>query len=112
MDSDVTKADERFCQAWRDGKPEQIEAFLPADANSPDYVSMLVDLISAEMELSWRRYHEQTSSGVQSALEGPQLEDYLKRFPCLRAAPEQVLELAKDECRIRHAYGIPNIPGY
>src|SRR5262249_51210103 len=97
----------RFERAWRTGRPEPIERFLPSGAASWS-LPLLQDLVLLELRLAW-----QESAGERGLGGGggggekgpaPAVESYLERFPQLNQ-PQIVLRLAQEEYRLRHSYG-------
>jgi serine/threonine protein kinase len=89
----------RFEAAWRDGRPEPIEHFLP-DPSHPHYFATLKELVHIELEMLWRARGKTPGGGSGSA----QIEAYLARFPCLNQ-PSVVLQLLEQEYRVRCLYG-------
>ena len=69
----------RFEQAWREGRPEPIERFLPA-AHDPHYLPTLLELAYIELELAWKAA-DPVAQGPR-----PMVEVYLARFPPLRCS--------------------------
>ena len=86
----------RFETAWKQGPP-RIEEFLPPE-DDPCYAPTLLELVAIDLELSWR------------VGQGRSVDDYLARFPVLRA-PEYVRELAREEDRAKAAAASALKPG-
>jgi serine/threonine protein kinase/tetratricopeptide (TPR) repeat protein len=82
--------------AWRAGRPEPVERFLPPPDHA-DYTATLEELIQIELELSWKRH-------AQGGERPRGVEDYVSRFPCL-SDPAAVLRLVRQEYRLRHRHG-------
>src|SRR5262245_54226769 len=82
----------RFEQAWREGRPEPIEQYLPPD-DHPHYLPTLTELVQIELEMAWK-------SGDTSRL----VEVYLARFPRLDQ-PDILLGLLRQEHQVRHRHG-------
>jgi serine/threonine protein kinase len=76
----------QFEEAWRAGQAPVLEVFLPADELRQ---AALVEL--AHLDLEWRLRHGQAVRA----------EDYLNRFPELRANPATELDLVTAEFRLR-----------
>jgi tRNA A-37 threonylcarbamoyl transferase component Bud32 len=87
----------RFEGAWRSGRPQPIEQFLPP-ADSPLHLPTLEELVHIEMELSWKR------RGSSEGAAPTRVETYLERFPQLKQ-PEIVRRLARQEWKVRQAIG-------
>ncbi len=92
----------QFEEAWRQGRPQPIEQFLPA-YNHPDYLATLEELVHLELELLWKSRGEH-STLTAAADRTPCVEDYLARFALLRR-PKVVVRLLQQEYRVRHCYG-------
>ncbi|MHC4178895.1 MAG: serine/threonine-protein kinase, partial [Planctomycetota bacterium] len=98
----------RFEAAWRDGRPEPIERFLP-DENDARYLLALEELIRIELDLAWTSWSTRLRDGSaephhQTLVRPSQLEEYLERFPKLNR-PEIVLRLVGQERSVRNAHG-------
>src|SRR5262249_7947139 len=89
----------RFEAAWREGRPQPIEHFLP-DSSHPHYFATLQELVHIELEMIWRAWGKSPGAGSGSA----RVEAYLARFPCLNQ-PSVVLQLLEQEYRVRCLYG-------
>jgi hypothetical protein len=103
MSSDPTPAptvDEdarrRFEAAWRAGRPEPIDGFLPP-ADHPYFLPTLEELVAVELEFAWK------AGGLRGG-PPPRVEDYLARFPALDR-PEVVRRLLRQEAHVRRRYG-------
>jgi serine/threonine protein kinase len=101
--ADISLVDEaarrQFEQGWREGNPQPIEQFLPANS-APAYLPTLEELICIELEFAWRNYGKPDVE-FESL---PLAESYVKRFPGLSSRP--VLQrLIKEEYRVRHRFG-------
>ena len=95
---DTSKIDEaarrRFEAAWRAGKPEPIDKFLPNE-DASHYRATLEELVHIEMELAWK--------GQANAFPFP-VEEYLSRYPNLQE-PAIVRRLLKQEYQCRKRAG-------
>ncbi len=91
----------RFESAWRAGRPEPIERFLPVDGH-PDYLGTLEELVAIEMEFAWKTAG--TIPGEPAG--GPQagLEAYLVRFPQLNRTDVRQ-RLLEQEQHVRRHFG-------
>lgn len=100
----------RFELAWREGRPESIDNFLPA-ADSPQFLPTLEELVHIELEMRWK----QVSSNPQPTAPLVTLvsvEEYLRRFPQL-GQTAIVFRLLKHEYQIRQRLGDrPSAPEY
>jgi hypothetical protein len=88
---------QRFKAAWRDGRAEPIERYLPP-AGDPRHLATLEELVHIELEFAWRAAAEGQSGRP------PTVEAYLARFPqlCQGAVLRRLLQ---QEYRVRHRYG-------
>jgi serine/threonine protein kinase/WD40 repeat protein len=92
----------QFEAAWRSGRPESIEHFLPP-ADQPNYLATLEELVQIELEMLWKAQGQ--SADTKATLRPPPpVEAYLARFPRLNQ-PAVVLRLLKQEYRVRFRYG-------
>jgi serine/threonine protein kinase len=95
---------QQFEAAWRKGSPPRLEAFLPPPAvcaqpgNSSVRQEFLKELIRIDLEYRWR----QPRRGDISTMV---VEDYVRRFPELRAAESVWLRLIGEEYRARQRWG-------
>jgi serine/threonine protein kinase/Tfp pilus assembly protein PilF len=94
----------RFEQAWRAGRPEPIERFLPAP-DQPLYLPTLEELVQIELEFFWK---QRARAGADPALSSSagRVESYLERFPRLNQ-PAIVRRLLRQEWQVRRAAGDP-----
>src|SRR6516162_10150503 len=84
----------RFEAAWREGRPEPIERFLPPEDDAL-YRATLAELVLIDLEFQWKA--RGPSPGAAAAGTPPALvEDYLARFPALNQ-PALVLHLLRQE---------------
>jgi formylglycine-generating enzyme required for sulfatase activity len=98
----------RFEAAWRSGRPQPIEQFLPPEED-PTYLETLAVLVGLEMGLVWQS--RQRPTGETKSTERPLLvEDYLRRFPRLNR-PALLLRLVQREYLVRHSNGDRPSPG-
>jgi serine/threonine protein kinase/WD40 repeat protein len=68
--------------------------------------------VRSELWFSWKRYSQRVSqSGTTTVGLGPKVEAYLQLFPVLRADTRHVLELAREEYKVRHLFGDRPEPG-
>lgn len=88
-----------FEAAWRSGRPETIERFLPAPTH-PQYLLTLAELVQIDMELAWKAWGQ---AGATAPLPD-RVETYLVRYPGLRQ-PELVRPLIEQELRVRQRHG-------
>jgi serine/threonine-protein kinase len=99
----------QFEQAWSDGNPRPISAFLP-DIN----VSTLEELACIDMEFAWRRWAECERGVPRQAADAPPppllVEDYLVQFPMLDCE-EILLRLIEQENSVRRRFGMAPAPG-
>src|SRR5258708_35743957 len=86
-----------FESAWRAGKPEPIERFLPP-ADHPHYRATAEELVHIDMEFAWKAFARDPTAAVPL-----QVEDYLKRFPALDD-PAIVLRLLQQEYAVRRRH--------
>jgi serine/threonine protein kinase len=93
----------RFEAAWRKGRPEPIEQFLPAE-NHPNYLATLQELVQIELEMLWRSQQQTVAQPSGGEAGSAHVEAYLARFPCLNQ-PAIVLRLLEQEYRVRCLYG-------
>jgi serine/threonine protein kinase len=92
----------RFEAAWAAGRPEAIEQFLPAEADS-HYLPTLEELVHIDLEFAWKSW--QSSGEATLPLTPPPLvENYLKRFAQLNQ-PAIVRRLLEQERLVRHRHG-------
>jgi tRNA A-37 threonylcarbamoyl transferase component Bud32 len=91
-----------FEVAWRQGKPEPIERFLPPE-NHPAYLATLEELVHIELEFSWKARQTAADGTAQTATHGQLVEAYLSRFPTLNR-PAYVRRLLEQEYRVRHRF--------
>jgi tetratricopeptide (TPR) repeat protein len=75
----------RFEAAWRGGKPQPVEDFLPP-LEHPAYLGTLQELILIELEFAWKVWLR-TNDDTAPALQPPAVETYLARFPQLNQPP-------------------------
>lgn len=98
-----------FEQRWLNGKPGQIEDFLPP-ADSPQYLGTLEELVHIEIELTWKDRANQIKNAAgdqdQTVEQPPPIESYLIRFPTLDKT-EILSRLLKQECLVRKQEGMP-----
>jgi serine/threonine protein kinase len=80
-----------FERAWQTGGRADLAQFLPPGNRLG--VVLILELIKSELAIRWERG------------EKPHLEDYLPRFPELRAEPGLLPALLAEEYRVRHLYG-------
>ena len=85
---------QQFESSWIAGKPQPIEVLI-GDANAPNYLATLEELVHIELEFRWKN---------RSPLQRVVLEDYLERFQQLNQ-PEIVNRLVQQEVRLRTALG-------
>jgi hypothetical protein len=81
----------RFERAWQAGGRADPAEFVPADGRLG--VVLLLELLKSDLEVRWQRG------------ERPTVEEYLPRFPGLRAEPGLLPPLLAEEYRVRHLYG-------
>lgn len=98
----------RFESAWRAGRPEPIERFLPGEDDA-GYLTTLEELVQIEMRLAWESWSKATHGTAetrqdQTVCRPAQLETYLQRFPRLNR-PEIVGRLLQQECSARKQCG-------
>jgi serine/threonine-protein kinase len=112
QETELTTIDEtmrrRFEAAWARGSPEPIEACLPG-AGDPRCLATLEELVKIELEFAWKQWHRAAGGpepSPQPAASGgaPNVESYLKRFPCLDA-PSRILDLLQQERLVRRHLG-------
>jgi len=93
MVMDCHDVDERIRRAfeadWRAGSARPIEDYLP-DACDPSVLATLEELVSIELELTWKSRRG----------DRPLVEQYLRRFPQLSTRPV-VLRLVQEEYAVR-----------
>jgi hypothetical protein len=89
----------RFEGAWRAGRPEPVEHFLPP-ADAPHFLATLEELLHIELEFAWKRRPESAGDAGRR----PVVEGYLARFPCLNR-PDVVLRLVRQEYQVRRDHG-------
>ncbi len=99
---------EGFEAAWRKGRPEPIERFLPHEGDSR-YLPTLEELVRLDLELAWGSWSTSRRGGSanpnrETLVRPPQIEGYLGRFPQLNR-PEIVLRLVQQERSVRKAHG-------
>ena len=99
---------EGFEAAWRKGRPEPIERFLPDEGDSR-FLPTLEELVRLDLELAWESWSASRPAGSanpnrETLVRPPQLEGYLGRFPQLNR-PEIVLRLVQQERSVRKAHG-------
>ncbi len=101
-----------FETAWREGRPEPIELFLPPE-DSEQYLATLEELVHIELEFRWKAWREvrhdmdtiEPGESLTGETDGPVLvEDYVKRFPPLNE-PDIVQRLIKQEHLVRSRWG-------
>ncbi len=97
------KARQKFESAWRSGKPEPIEGFLPP-ADHPLYLATLEELIHIEMEFAWKFWKQPEDQGQATRVHPPVVEAYLSRFACLKQ-PAVIERLLQQEYLVRQRYG-------
>src|SRR5207244_3088708 len=93
----------RFEQAWRKGRPEPIDHFLPAE-DHPSYLATLEELVHIELEFAWKAVANGPRSGGAPAPRPAPVESYLARFPRLNTPPA-VRRLALQELEARRRAG-------
>ncbi len=91
----------RFEAAWRAGKPEPIEHFLPVEDHS-HFLATLEELAAIEMEFLWKA--APPADGTPPAESPPRVEAYLARFPRLNR-PEIIRRLLRQELILRRRRG-------
>src|SRR5438067_3631752 len=90
----------RFEQAWREGRPEPIEHFLPA-LDQPLHLPTLEELVHIELEFSWKCRQTDPIEKISAC---PLVESYLERFPQLNQ--HTIIErLLRQEWEVRRAVG-------
>jgi WD40 repeat protein/serine/threonine protein kinase/tetratricopeptide (TPR) repeat protein len=111
MDSDATfqasldeDARRRFEAAWRSGRPEPIERFLPAP-DHPHYLATLEELVHIDLEMRWKARGTVPDPNTATPAQ-PLVERYLERFPALNE-PTIVRRLLRQESEARRRQGIP-----
>jgi serine/threonine-protein kinase len=92
----------QFEDAWRQGRPQPIEHFLPPRDNS-SYLATLEELVHIELEFQWKS-RRALSTCANASDRTPCVEDYLARFVELRDR-SIVVRLLQQEYRVRHRYG-------
>jgi serine/threonine protein kinase/WD40 repeat protein/Flp pilus assembly protein TadD len=102
----LTSVDEnarrQFEAAWRQGRPELIERFLPRP-DQGNYLATLEELVQIELEMLWKS--RDRSANARAGLRPPPgVEEYLARFPQLNQ-PAVVLRLLQQEYRVRQRHG-------
>ncbi|MEC7566386.1 MAG: serine/threonine-protein kinase, partial [Planctomycetota bacterium] len=85
---------QEFESSWIAGDPQPIEAVI-GDANAPNYLATLEELVHIELEFRWKN---------RSPLKRIELEEYLDRFESLNQ-PEIVNRLIQQEVRLRTTVG-------
>jgi serine/threonine protein kinase len=102
----------KFEAAWRAGRPEPIERFLP-DPEQTNYLPTLEELVFIEMEFAGKRHESAGADGEATVKQSspdtprptlPRVEMYLARFPALDR-PDVVLRLLKQEYVVRTRAG-------
>ncbi|MFT3878078.1 MAG: serine/threonine-protein kinase [Gemmatales bacterium] len=106
MSSSLASIDEvarrQYEQAWRAGRPDSINRFLPSP-DSPQYLATLEELIHIEIEMTWKAWKAGSELNGQRALPDS-VEVYLERFPQLKQ-DEIIQGLIEEECRARKLAG-------
>jgi tetratricopeptide (TPR) repeat protein/tRNA A-37 threonylcarbamoyl transferase component Bud32 len=101
-----------FESAWREGRPEPIERFLPPEDDAR-HLATLEELVHIELEFTWKSWraapHDAPTisparAPTQTSVGPPRVESYLKRFPRLNQ-PEIVLRLLEQEHLARANWG-------
>lgn len=112
LQSDATSrideaARRRFEAAWRAGKPEPLDNFLPAK-DASNYLTTLEELVHIEIELAWKGHSNPKGPAVFPF----PVEEYLSRFPNLKE-PAILRRLVRQEyqCRLRAGAG-PELAEY
>src|SRR5436190_14974880 len=97
----------RFETAWRAGRPEPIEHFLPAEQD-PRFLATLEELLLIELEFAWKAWATVGSVGDATAplpqRRPPGVETYLARFPSVNR-PDFLHRLLEEEYRLRQRWG-------
>src|SRR5205807_1126944 len=99
----------QFEAAWRDGRPEALDAFLPPPSD-PRHLATLEELIHIELEFAWKARGPQLTTvtdqptGHTPIRRAPVVEDYLARFPQLND-PAILARLVRQEYLVRCRYG-------
>src|SRR5262249_9128977 len=88
----------RFELAWRQGRPEPIERFLP-DREQSAYLPTLVELVFIEMEFAWKARGPAEAETSTTVIQPPAVEAYLARFPILNESV-LVLRLVRQEFQV------------
>lgn len=83
---------ERFERDCADAFPRNIAHYLPPESD-PTRTSILDELLRIDLELHWRRG------------KGNHVEEYLARFPEVKADRLRVLQLIEEEFRVRGQFG-------
>ncbi|HQR07205.1 MAG TPA: protein kinase [Gemmatales bacterium] len=106
MSSSLASIDEvarrQYEQAWRTGRPDSINRFLPS-TDSPQYLATLEELVHIEIEMTWKAWKAGSEQNGQRALPDS-VEVYLERFPQLKQ-DDIVQRLIEEECRARKLAG-------
>jgi tetratricopeptide (TPR) repeat protein len=97
----------RFEAAWREGRPQPIEHFLPPE-DRPDYLATLEELVHIELEFLWRP--RDPAAAEAPSTRPPLVEAYLARFPRLNQHAI-VRRLLEQERLVRQLYGDRPTPG-
>lgn len=92
---------QRFEAAWNDGAPIAIDDCLPAE-DQPGYADTLAELVLIDLEFRWKSCRSR--SDERQAAARYVVEEYLKRFPCLRQT-EHLANLLAQEYQVRHRFG-------
>jgi Flp pilus assembly protein TadD/tRNA A-37 threonylcarbamoyl transferase component Bud32 len=101
----------RFEAAWRTGRPEPIERFLPAE-DDRHYLPTLEELVHIELEFAWKAWHNPSEGHAATVNRPASVEAYLERFPRLRD-PDVIQRLLQQEYQVRHRHGdLPQLEEY
>src|SRR5436190_23995524 len=71
-----------FESAWRLGRPEPIERYLPPP-DHPSFLPTLEELVHIDLEFAWKSGGRPSSEATVTHHERPVVESYLARFPQL-----------------------------
>lgn len=106
MSSPLASIDEvarrQYEQAWRAGRPDSLNRFLPAP-DSPQYLPTLEELVHIEIEMTWKAWKAGSEQNGRRALPDS-VEVYLERFPQLKR-DDIIQGLIEEECRARKLAG-------
>lgn len=93
----------RFEAAWRDGRPAEIEKFLPP-LGDPRRLATLEELVHIDLEQAWKEVAQNRTDDGAAANTRPLVENYLERFPDLKH-PDILLRLLQQEYAVRQLHG-------